>query len=103
MLLPRRVSVLDPLFLTAAEETEDMHLEEEYSNMGVVEECSKDSFFWCCFASETRRFRMARFASLRARSMSAATERKREKTEGTVFCVEIVRFRSCEVFLFFSL
>jgi len=38
VLLPRRVSGLDPLFRRTEEETEDMHLEEEYNNIGVVEE-----------------------------------------------------------------
>ena len=86
MLLPKRVSVLDPLFRRAGEETEDMHLEEEYNNMGG-EECSTDSFFWCCFASETRRFKMARFASLRSTFHNCCY--KRERNRGKCFVLEL--------------
>lgn len=87
---------MDPLFRRTGEETEDMHLEEEYSNMGVVEECKIDSFFWYCLASDTKRFRMARFASLRARSMSAATERGKKKMKQR--CLMERQNRGCGVF-----
>jgi hypothetical protein len=89
LFLPKMLSgFVDPLFLKTEFETEETYLEEDEpeSENGIGVVIVVDSLLRFCFASERRRFRVARFASLLARSMNVVAEKNRtEQRKNGVF------------------